>query len=137
MFITPAEIRELSSFSEVEALTDGQIQGYIERADSWIRRATNRDYSGVDDAVIRQDMRVATLLLVEYIWLWDNPEVKESMMGPDQGVKLGSYSVQYKNINTWKNALPGEETGIKELDNILKNYQYVPAASLFTVLKKG
>lgn len=136
MFITTTEIRELTSFSDLEGLTDSELQRYIERADAWIRRATYRDLSTTDDVEIQQDMRVASLLLVEYLWYWDNPEVKESMMGPDSGVRLGSFSEEYKNLTTWKNALPGNETGIKELDNILNRYRYRPGTNIFRVLRK-
>lgn len=131
MFVTPEEIRGLTSFSEVKGLTDLQIQVYIDRADSWIRRATNRDYSETSDLLIEKDMRIATWLLVEYLWYWDSPEIKEEAMSQDEQIRLGSYSVNKKK------AIIGEETGVPELDYILKSYRFRPSTGgIFQVLKR-
>ena len=130
MFLTTAEIRELTTFSEVESLADSDLQRYIERADAWIRRATNRDYSLTENRAIQQDMRVATLLLVEYIWLWDNPELKEEAMSHDEVIRLGSYTVNKEKARS------GELTGVDELDSILREYRYNPGTAIFRVLRK-
>lgn len=131
MFITAGEIRSQTTFSEVADLSDGQIQGYIERADSWIRRATNRDFDETASDAVQRDMRVATLLLVEYLWFWDNPEVKEESMSNDEMIKLGSFTVNKRE------ARMGEETGIPELDDILLYYKSKATAGLlFKVLRK-
>ena len=137
MFITDEEIRALSSYEEVRDLSPEMLNHYINRADSWIIRATGRDYSLSKDRFIQMSLKQATLLLVEYLVYWDMPEIKESMMGPESGVTLGSYQVNYKSLSEWKQAVPGEETGIKELDNILNSLRYQPkAGAFFKVLGK-
>lgn len=137
MFITEDEIRSLTSFDEVRDLSPEMIKHYMSRADSWIIRATGRDYSLTPDKFTEMSLKQATLLLVEYLVFWDDPEIKESMMGPEDGITLGSYKVDYKGISEWKQALPGEETGIKELDNILNSLKYKPSIGMyFKVLGK-
>lgn len=136
MFIEINEIRSLTSFEEVRDLSEEKLQRYIERADSWIYRATNRDFSETNNLFIQNDLKQATLLLVEYLYYWDEPEIRASMMGPEDTVSLGSYQVNYKNLSEWREALPGEFTGVKELDNILRSYRFSPSANYFKVLKK-
>lgn len=136
MFISVSEIKSLTSFQEVRDLSDEKIERYIERADSWIYRATNRDFSETNSLFVQSDMKQATLLLVEYLHYWDVPEIRESMMGPEDGVTLGSYRVNYKSLSEWREAVPGEFTGVKELDNILRSYRFSPSATFFKVLKK-
>jgi len=131
MFITAAEIKSLSTFEEVAALDVAEIDRYIGRADSWIRRATGRRFDTSDDEYVQEDVRVATILLVEYLWYWDNPEVREAMMGPYDNEDIGSFGARYKNIRTWREAVPGEETGIKELDNILNSLKRRVAINSF------
>lgn len=136
MFITADEIRSLTSFEGVRDLSDEKLEHYLARADSWIYRATNRDFTFTDNLFVQNDMRQATLLLVEYLYYWDEPEIRASMMGPEDSVSLGSYQVNYKSLNEWREAVPGEFTGVKELDNILKAYRFSPSATYFKVLKK-
>lgn len=136
MFISIEEIRSLTSFKGVRDLSDNELERYIERADSWIYRAVNRDYSLTENLFIKNDMKQATLLLVEYLFYWDDPDIRGSMMGPEEGVSLGSYQVNYRSLSEWREAIPGEYTGVKELDNILKSYRFNPSAAFFKVLKK-
>ncbi|WP_246197421.1 hypothetical protein [Cytobacillus depressus] len=112
-------------------LSDTDIKRYIERADAWIRRATSRDFSETENTFIQADMRTATLLLVEYIWYWDNPEPKEEAMSHDEIIRLGSFTVHKESARS------GELTGMDELDFILKTYRYKPTVGLFQVLRKG
>ena len=138
MFLEIDEIRSLTSFDGVRDLSDEKLEYYLERADSWIKRATNRDFSQTDDIFVQRDLARASLLLVEYLVYWDDDEIKAAMMGATDGERLGSYSVSYKNLNTWTRALPGDNTGIKELDNIIAAYRYSPSAGLFfKVMGKG
>lgn len=130
MFVTTDEVKERTTLSELESLSNEDIQDYIQRADAWIRRSTNRDFSETTNDFIREDMKTATILLVEYIWFWDNPEMKEEAMSHDEAIKLGSFSIN-------KKARSGELTGIDELDFILKTYRYRPTVGLFRVLGKG
>jgi hypothetical protein len=131
MFITAEEIKSLSTFEEVAALEVPEIDRYIGRADRWIHRATGRRFDEGDDEFTQEDVRVATILLVEYLWFWDNPDIRETMMGPFENEDIGSFGVKYKSIKTWREAVPGEETGIKELDNILKSLRYKVAIGSF------
>lgn len=131
MFITAAEIKMLTAFEEVAALETKKIEMYISRADSWIRRATGRTFPDDVETSVRDDLRIATLMLVEYLWYWDNPDVREAMMGPYEGERLGSFSVGYKDLMNMEKANPGEETGIKELDNILNFLKFKPKMGSF------
>lgn len=132
MFITAGEIKTLTTFEEVAALEAEKIERYLSRADSWIRRATGRNFPDDEttNSFVREDLRVATVMLVEYLWYWDNSDEREAIMGPYDGERIGSYSVAYKNLTTLKNANVGEETGIKELDQILKSLRYNPRPGL-------
>jgi hypothetical protein len=112
-YATLQEIRDLTSFPEVAGLSDSKLQNYIDRASSWIRRDTGRDFEGEDNPDILSDLRIATLLLVEYLWYWDNPEQKESSLGGFEIEHIGSYS--------YNRANPGEKTGNEELDSILSS----------------
>lgn len=136
MFVTESEIRSLASFDEVRDLSSEMMQHYIDRADLWITRATNRDYSNTENKFIQSNLKHATIMLIEYLVYWDVPEVKETMLGPNASLTLGSYKVNYKGLGEWKQALPGEETGIKELDSILENLKYKPSTMYFKVLGK-
>lgn len=124
MFITVDELRGLTSFSEVSALDDLKLQHYMDRADSWIRRATGSPLLNASQSIeIQQDMKIATLLLVEYLWYWDDPETKESALSQDDSVRIGSFS--------YNKAEPGEKTGIQELDNILEHHKWQPDLNNF------
>ncbi|MGM9926030.1 MAG: head-tail connector protein [Bacillus sp. (in: firmicutes)] len=117
MFIEVSEIKKQTSFTDLKSLSDQEIQRYIERADAWIRRATGRDYSESTAEGLRQDMKVATLLLVEYLWYWDDPETKETGFSDDETVRIGSFSYSKKPDES------GYKTGIPELDMILEYWR--------------
>lgn len=114
MFVTATEIRERTSFEELSSLSDSDLDWYIERADSWIYRATGRDYTAETRESIQRDLRIATILLVELLWLKDQPDIKESEMSGLSSERIGSYSYNVK-------AQPGECTGNAELDSILES----------------
>jgi hypothetical protein len=119
MFIELSEIRELTSFEGVSALSDTKLLAYEERADNWIRRATNNVLiDNNDNPRIQSELRTATLLLIEYLWFWDDPETKIDAFSPEEQVKIGSYS--------YTKAEPGERTGIAELDSILESLHWTP-----------
>lgn len=118
MFITAAEIRELSQIDDVKALSDVQIEAYIDRADSWINRISPAIGNTESDR-IQKDLRIATWLLVEYLFYWDDPENREAAISGDESVRIGSFSYKTK-------ASEGEKTGIKELDLILERYEWKP-----------
>ena len=120
MFITAEEVKGLSSFEEVKALSNEQIETYMARADSWIRRATNSPAIELsDNEALQKDMRLATWLLVEYLVYWDDPDNKEDAISQEDNVRIGSYSYSLK---------PNEgdylKTGIRELDGILEAWRY-------------
>lgn len=133
MFLSVEELNALTSFDEVSGLSTAEQQGYLDRADAWIRRATNRwDLADTTDINIQQDLKIATLLLAEYIWFWDTPEMKEHSISHDDMIRLGSYS-----FNKDK-ARPGDKTGNDELDSILESLKYHPAiGNIFRVSRKG
>lgn len=125
---TIEEIKAQTSFDEVSALPDSKLNWYVDRANSWIRRATGFDYSGETRESIKLDLKIATILLVELIWLKDNPEVKESELSNLSSERIGSYSYNLA-------AKPGsaEGTGSEELDSILKSLRVGLGASFFSV----
>jgi len=89
-YATVAEVKERASFSEIAALTDIKIQGYIDRATSWIHREAQRKFKDETDEDLLADLRTATVLLVEYLWYQDNPDIKESSLSPIETEKIGS-----------------------------------------------
>jgi hypothetical protein len=113
MYATVQEVKDRTSFPEVSALSEGKLQGYIERAEGWIHRSTGRKFREERDRDILSDLRTATILLVEYLWYQDNPDIKENAINPVDSEKIGSYSYTAKKVQ------PGEQTGIPELDSIL------------------
>jgi hypothetical protein len=125
LYATIQEVMVRTSFEEVSALSDEKITSYIERAERWIRRATNRDFSEETDQDVLEDLKTATVLLVEYLWYWDNPDVKEDSINPVDSEKIGSYSF------SGKKAKSGELTGMQELDNILTSLKNQPVSPLF------
>ncbi len=129
MYATVQEVKDRTSFEEVSALSDGKITGYIERAEGWIHRATGRNFREETDLDILSELRAATILLAELLWLQDNPEIKENAVLGIESEKIGSYSYTAKNLQ------PGEKTGISELDSILDSLklQSVSGLSFFSV----
>lgn len=125
MYATVQEVKDRTSFSEVSALSEGKITGYIERAESWIHRSAGRKFREETDEDVLSELRAATILLVEYLWYWDNPDIKEDAMSNVDSEKIGSYSY------TAKKAQPGESTGIAELDSILDSLRFVPTGVSF------
>lgn len=119
MFISTSEIRERTSFEGVSSLSDTKLEGYEERADNWIRRATrNGLIDETDNERIQSELKTATLLLIEYLWFWDDPETKLDAFSPEEQVRIGSYS--------YTKAEPGDKTGIIELDSILDSLHWQP-----------
>ncbi|SEA53789.1 Protein of unknown function [Thalassobacillus cyri] len=114
MFATAAEVKERTSFDEVSSLSDTEIENYLLRAERWIFRATGRDYSYEENTRTLEDLKVASIHLVELLWYQNLEETKEQAFSQVQSEKIGSYS-----YNLMKEASPGGNTGISELDNIL------------------
>ncbi|WP_312498282.1 DUF3199 family protein [Bacillus luti] len=123
MYASPADVKERTSFVEVSSLSDEKIQLYIDRAASWIHREVKRMFENETNKQTLSDLLIATVLLVEYLWYQDNPEMKESQLSAASSEKIGNYSY------TLRDALGGNtademrfganRTGIKELDLIL------------------
>lgn len=110
-FITIQEVRDQTTFSEISSLTDPQIDRYINLANAYLRRETLMNYRDATDPDLLTDLQRVTLLLVEYLWWQDQPEVKEGNFAGIASERIGSYS-----YNKGSN---GEGTGNKELDNLL------------------
>jgi hypothetical protein len=120
MYATVQEVIDRTSFPEVSELPEEKILGYIERAESWLHRSTRRKFREEKDTDVLVDLRTATILLVEYLWYQDNPDIKEDALSPVDSEKIGSYSYTVKKVQ------PGEQTGIPELDSILDSLKVGP-----------
>jgi len=130
MYATIQEVKDGTSFNEVSSLSDTKIQSYIDRATSWIHRVAKKSFESETDPYLLTDLKTATILLVEYLWFWDQSEVKEGAFDQIESEKLGSYSYKVKETK----AAPGEETGNKELDSILDSLKpRVIGVSFFSV----
>lgn len=125
-YATLQEVRDLVTISEVAGLPDEKLQGYIDRASAWIRRDTGQDFEGETDADILSDLRIATTLLTEYLWFWDQPEIKDGAMSLVESERIGSYSYNIKDKPT-----PGKDTGNKELDSILASLRVKEPSKAF------
>lgn len=127
-FATVAEVKARVAF-EIEV---NKIEDLIDRAERWIRRFTGRSFAEETEPDKLADLRTATVLLVEYLWFQDQPDMKEEAFDNVQSEKIGSYSYT-------KNAKSGESTGVAELDQIL--YSLRPSTSLkplfFTTFGSG
>ncbi|TWT04608.1 head-tail connector protein [Planomicrobium sp. CPCC 101079] len=121
-FATVTEVKERVSFDEIIALDDNKIQDLIKRAEAWIRRFTGRSFAEETNSEKLEDLKTATVLLVEFLWFQDQPDMKEEAFDNVQSEKLGSYSYTKKNAN------PGETTGVVELDHILLSLRPSAAA---------
>lgn len=120
-FATTTEVKDRVAFEELNTMPDNKLEVLIERAERWIKRFTGRSFSEETDPDKLADLRHATVLLVEYLWFQDQPDMKEEAFDNVQTEKIGSYSYT-------KNAKPGEATGVVELDQIL--YSLRPSADL-------
>ena len=121
MFATSQEVRDHTSFEEIRELTDPQMEAYLVRAERWIYRATGMDYMSESDEGKLQDLKTASIHLVELLWYQDLEESKEQVLSMTHSEKVGSYS-----YTLMKEAAPEGETGIPELDNILENLKPGP-----------
>ncbi|MEM4997408.1 hypothetical protein WKH56_32970 [Priestia sp. SB1] len=132
MFLTIEDAKALTTFEEIAGLSDEEVQRYIDRADGWIRRTTGRyDLMDTIDEYIQEDLRLATIMLVEYIWYWDQEEPKEQAISRDDTVKIGSYTYDKMRADS------RGRTGNLELDMILDSLKYNPAAFLFRTTRRG
>lgn len=132
MFLTIEDAKALTTFEEIAGLSDEEVQRYIDRADGWIRRTTGRyDLMDTLDEYIQEDLRLATIMLVEYIWYWDQEEPKEQAISRDDTVKIGSYTYDKMRADS------RGKTGNLELDMILDSLKYNPAALLFRTTRRG
>lgn len=114
MYATVDDVKKRSAFAEVKALPDADIDSYLSRAARWIYYSTKVDYTDTTDAGILEDLRTASIHLVDLLWYQDNVDVKEAGMANLQSERIGSYS-----YTAMEKAVPGGKTGIPELDMIL------------------
>ncbi len=115
MFATVDDVKKHAAFDEVKALADDEITSYLNRAARWIYYSTKVDFSNNQDQGILEDLKTASIHLVDLLWYQDNADVKEDNMSRLQQEEIGSY--QYTNI---AKATPNSATGIVELDMILE-----------------
>lgn len=134
-YATPQEVRDRTSFPEVDALDDGKLTGFIERAEGWIHRAAGRKFWDETDPDVLADLRTATVLLVEYLWYNDHPEVRESALSQIGSVKIGSYSHKVSGLGSADTKdemdFQATRTGIQELDLILDSLKSKPVEGVF------
>ncbi|MEH7114502.1 hypothetical protein V7124_19375 [Neobacillus niacini] len=109
-FATLEVVREETSFQEITELSDTKINRYIDLANAFLRRYTGVNYRDETDPDKLIDLERVTILLVEYLWLGDQPEVKESNYNGLESERIGTYSYNLAN---------GEGTGNVELDQLL------------------
>ncbi|AJO24787.1 DUF3199 family protein [Weizmannia coagulans] len=114
MYATVDDVKKRSAFAEVKALPDVDIDSYLFRAARWIYYSTKVDYSETADPGILEDLKTASIHLVDLLWYQDNVDVKEAGMANLQSERIGSYS-----YTAMEKAAPGGKTGITELDMIL------------------
>jgi hypothetical protein len=128
-YATPQEVRDRTSFPEVAALDDGKLTGYIERAESWIHRTTGRKFRDETDPDTLSELRTAVVLLVEYLWYHDHPDVREGALSRVESEKIGSYSYKVSGAGNTKDEMDFQatHTGIQELDLILDSLKVQPA----------
>lgn len=131
-YATPKEVRARTSFPEVAALDDEKLMGYIERAESWIHRVTGRKFRDETDPDILSDLRTATVLLVEYIWYNDHPDVREGALSQLESEKIGSYSYKVggPGDTIQEMEFQASHTGIQELDSILESLKVQPVQGI-------
>lgn len=126
-FATIEDVRNFTSFSEVSDLSEEKITKYIEFANAYIRRKTGFDYSNATDPYLLTNLERATVLLVEYLWFNDQPEIKEAKMSGVESEKIGTYSYNLSN--------GGDSTGNAELDELLESLTPKYGLNLFSVSK--
>jgi hypothetical protein len=127
-YVTVQEVRARTSLGEVAALPDEKLLLYIDRATAWIHRVAQRKFYDETDPDLLTDLKTASVLLVEYLWVQDHPEEKDRVMSKIKQERIGSYSYTLKDDSSEEPEL----TGIKELDSILLSLMPKPlGAGLF------
>ncbi|PFP29405.1 hypothetical protein COJ96_10905 [Bacillus sp. AFS073361] len=119
------DVRDQTTISLVSSLSDTKIDFYIERANAYLRRVTKKDYRGETDVDLLSDLKRVTVLLVEYLWFINQPEVKEGNLAGIDTERIGSYS-----YNKSANATG---TGNPELDALLSSLVGTIGLNLFSV----
>lgn len=123
-FATVSDVRDQTTFSEVSDLSDTKIEKYIELANAYLRRYTGVNYREATDPDLLIDLERVTVLLVEYIWLHDQPEVKEASYTGMESERIGTYSYN----------LGGKDgTGNLELDQLLTSLTRSYGLNFFSV----
>ncbi|WP_306010540.1 hypothetical protein [Bacillus sp. MMSF_3328] len=124
-FATVTEVRDQTSFGEVTALSDAKIEKYIDLANAYLRRYTGKNYRDETDPDRLIDLNRVTVLLVEYIWMNDQIEVKEANFTGMTSERIGTYSYNLGG--------KGEGTGNPELDQLLISLRGSIGLNLFSV----
>ncbi|MBH8599075.1 MULTISPECIES: DUF3199 family protein [unclassified Thermoactinomyces] len=114
-YLSVEEVRERTSLKEVAELPEEKLQLYLERATAWIHRVAQRKFYDETDLDRLIDLKTASVLLVEYLWVQDHDEGKERVMSQVKQERIGSYAYTLKDDTGKETGL----TGIKELDSIL------------------
>lgn len=118
MFATILEIRERSRYKEeFKDMSEGLVQGYIDRADIWIIAKTHCDYTSNDEPIVLKKLKIATIKLVDYLYFFDNKASMEDRFKGVQSESTEDYSYTLKS----EVGRPEDGTGDPELDLILES----------------
>jgi hypothetical protein len=117
MFATVEDVKRETKFKEVSALSSDKVERLISRAERWARLNTGRVFSvNTDDATTLGDLNRAIILLVDFLWWNDQPDVYLEQIDSITSEDIGSYSYTRNTDPT-----SGEGTGNQELDMILNS----------------
>ncbi|MGP4063087.1 hypothetical protein [Halobacillus sp. H74] len=123
------DIREGTSFEEVSySMSDAKIEKYNLRAERWIHRITNNRFDDEIESEILMDLQRAVILIVDYLWFHDQPDVLEESLDPIQSERIGSYSYTKDKRDFMRDGF-----GNPELDSILESLKVVPAVNFFSI----
>ena len=125
-FATVDVVKEQSTFREIKELDVAAIERYITYANAFLRRFTGVNYREAVDPDLLADLERVTVLLVEYLWLSNQPETKESDFSGITSENIGSYSYSASKGSN-------ELTGNLELDQLLMSLRPTLGINFFSV----
>jgi hypothetical protein len=116
MYATAEQVKKDSVFPEVQGMEDARVDSYIERANLWLYAVTGSQFSNVTDDIKLKMLKRVTVLLVDYLFYWDQDDmVEDQFEGQITSEKIGNY--QY--TVSPKAATESGETGMQELDTLI------------------
>lgn len=116
-FATPQDVRDYTVIDELSDMDDTQLNRWISRSDMTLQIRTNKTFEDEENVSTLEKLKLATIMLVEYLYLNSDVDVLETRSTNIQSEGIGSYNYS-KGSN---DMLQDWMTGIPELDLILKN----------------